>query len=63
MYQTRLTESPEYTAAREQLLLAEIELMRRREEVAAQRRKLPAGTAVSDYVLAAAAERAQEPGD
>jgi predicted dithiol-disulfide oxidoreductase (DUF899 family) len=49
--QTRLTESPEYAARREELRLAEIELMRHREEVAALRRKLPAGTAVSDYVF------------
>jgi len=49
--QTRLTESPEYTAAREELRLAEIELMRHREEVAALRRKLPVGAAVSDYVF------------
>ena len=51
MDQTRLTESPEYTARREELRLAEIELMRHREEVAALRRKLPEGPAVSDYVF------------
>jgi predicted dithiol-disulfide oxidoreductase (DUF899 family) len=41
--QSRLTESAEYTARREELRLAEIELMRHGEEVAALRRKLPEG--------------------
>ncbi|MFE1294640.1 DUF899 family protein [Streptomyces sp. NPDC058733] len=40
-----------YLAAREELRLAEIELMRHRERVAAQRRALPAGPAVEDYVF------------
>src|SRR6201992_1309613 len=42
-------ESAEYLAAREQLRLAEIDLMRRREQVAALRRALPQGPAVKDY--------------
>lgn len=49
---TRLSdEAPEYLAAREQLRLAEIELMRHREQVAALRRKLPPGPLVQDYVF------------
>ncbi|MEU3352264.1 DUF899 family protein [Streptomyces sp. NPDC037389] len=49
---TRLSgESAEYLAAREELRLAEIELMRHREEVAARRRALPRGTPVDDYVF------------
>ncbi|WP_189456043.1 DUF899 family protein [Streptomyces abikoensis] len=51
--QTRLPgESAEYLAAREELRLAEIELMRQRETVAARRRALPRGTPVDDYVFA-----------
>jgi predicted dithiol-disulfide oxidoreductase (DUF899 family) len=47
---TRLTdESAEYLAAREELRRAEIDLMRHRERVAAQRRALPPGPAVKDY--------------
>jgi predicted dithiol-disulfide oxidoreductase (DUF899 family) len=49
--QTRLTESPEYAARREELRRAEIELMRHREEVAALRRQLPPGAAVTDYAF------------
>jgi predicted dithiol-disulfide oxidoreductase (DUF899 family) len=49
--QTRLTESPEYAARREELRQAEIELMRHREEVAALRRQLPPGAAVTDYAF------------
>ncbi|MER7787099.1 DUF899 family protein [Streptomyces sp. NPDC097640] len=50
--QTRLPdESADYLAAREELRLAEIELMRHREEVAARRRALPAGPPVDDYVF------------
>src|SRR5215475_13647067 len=50
--QTNLTnESPEYLAQREQLRLAEIELMRQRERVAAMRRNLPQGAFLQDYVL------------
>ncbi|MER6422519.1 DUF899 family protein [Streptomyces sp. NPDC001137] len=49
---TRLAgETAEYLAAREELRLAEIELMRRREEVAAQRRALPPGPPVDDYTF------------
>lgn len=49
---TRLPgESAEYLAAREELRLAEIELMRRGEEVAARRRALPPGPPVDDYVF------------
>jgi predicted dithiol-disulfide oxidoreductase (DUF899 family) len=48
--QTRLPgETEEQLAAREELRLAEIELMRHRERVAAQRRALPQGPAVDDY--------------
>jgi predicted dithiol-disulfide oxidoreductase (DUF899 family) len=51
--QTRLSDEPsEYLAAREQLRLAEIELMRQRERVAAVRRDLPLGPVVQDYVFA-----------
>src|SRR5947208_9002932 len=47
---TRLTnESAEYVARREELRLAEIELMRQRERVAALRRHLPPGPALEDY--------------
>jgi len=48
---TRLEESPEYTARREDLRQAEVELMYQREKVAALRRSLPHGTAVEDYVF------------
>lgn len=49
---TRLAgESADYLAAREELRLAEIELMRHREEVAALRRSLPQGPPVDDYVF------------
>ncbi|OIK24147.1 hypothetical protein VT52_029395 [Streptomyces malaysiense] len=52
MRQTRLHgESAEYLAAREELRGAEIELMRRRERVAALRRSLPPGPEVDDYVF------------
>ena len=48
--QTNLTnESPEYLAKREELRLAEIELMRQRERVAAMRRNLPQGAPLQDY--------------
>jgi predicted dithiol-disulfide oxidoreductase (DUF899 family) len=48
--QTNLTsESSEYLAKREELRLAEIELMRQRERVAALRRHLPPGAAIQDY--------------
>ena len=51
MEQTRLTESEDYAARREELRLAEIELMRQRERVAALRRELPPGAVVEDYVF------------
>jgi predicted dithiol-disulfide oxidoreductase (DUF899 family) len=48
--QTNLTnESSEYLAKREELRLAEIELMRQRERVAALRRNLPEGAPIQDY--------------
>lgn len=50
--QTNLAgESEDYLDAREELRLAEIELMRHRERVAAQRRALPPGPPVDDYVF------------
>src|SRR5205807_2577128 len=48
--QTNLTnESPEYLAKREELRLAEIELMRQRERVAELRRHLPQGAPIQNY--------------
>src|ERR1700757_4026779 len=48
--QTNLTnEWSEYLAKREELRLAEIELMRQRERVAELRRHLPPGPALEDY--------------
>ena len=48
--QTNLpNESAEYLAKREEVRLAEIELMRQREHVAELRRALPKGAAVQDY--------------
>src|SRR5437667_8767940 len=48
--QTNLTnESAEYLAKREELRLAEVELMRQRERVAELRRHLPPGPALEDY--------------
>ena len=41
MRYTRLDQSPEYVAAHEELRLAEVDLMRRTESVAAMRRTLP----------------------
>jgi predicted dithiol-disulfide oxidoreductase (DUF899 family) len=50
MQYTRLTnQSPEYVEAREELRVAELELMRHREQVAARRRALPEGPVVTDY--------------
>src|SRR6266850_7938070 len=50
--QTNLTnESDEYLAKREELRLAEIELMRQRERVAELRRRLPKGAPVQDYIF------------
>jgi len=51
MRHTNLTESDEYLKAREELRLAEIELMRHRERVAQQRRDLPPGPGLPDYVF------------
>ena len=49
-WQTNLTnESEEYLARREELRLAEIELMEHREKVAKLRRALPQGAALQDY--------------
>lgn len=48
--QTNLpNESPEYLAKREELRLAEIELLNTRERVAALRRELPTGATIPDY--------------
>jgi predicted dithiol-disulfide oxidoreductase (DUF899 family) len=48
--QTNLTnESPEYLSKREELRLAEIDLMRQRERVAEMRRHLPQGAPLQDY--------------
>jgi predicted dithiol-disulfide oxidoreductase (DUF899 family) len=48
--QTNLTnESSEYLGKREELRLAEIELMRQRERVAELRRHLPQGATIQDY--------------
>jgi predicted dithiol-disulfide oxidoreductase (DUF899 family) len=48
--QTNLTnESADYLAKRDELRLAEIELMRQRERVAELRRRLPQGATVQDY--------------
>jgi len=50
--QTNLTnESSVYLAKREELRLAEIELMRQRERVADLRRRLPKGAAIPDYAF------------
>src|SRR6266571_8687266 len=50
--QTNLTnESAEYLSKREELRLAEIDLMRQRERVADLRRNLPEGAIVQDYVF------------
>ena len=50
--QTNLTnESADYLTKREELRLAEIELMRQRERVAELRRRLPEGAIVEDYVF------------
>jgi predicted dithiol-disulfide oxidoreductase (DUF899 family) len=52
MRQTNLTNEPaDYLARRDQLRLAEIELMRQRERVAELRRQLPDGATIDDYVF------------
>jgi len=48
---TRLAESSDYAARREELRLAEIALIDQRERVAAMRRALPEGARVDDYVF------------
>jgi len=48
---TRLPESDAYVTSREELRLAEIELLQSRELVAKMRRNLPEGAAVDDYVF------------
>ena len=50
--QTNLTkESADYLSKREELRLAEIELMRERERVAELRRQLPEGATIQDYAF------------
>jgi len=50
---TRLpNQSADYLARREELRLAEIDLMRHRERVAALRRRLPTGATIPDYAFA-----------
>ncbi|HEX4603079.1 MAG TPA: DUF899 family protein [Candidatus Angelobacter sp.] len=44
-------ESAEYLAKRDELRIAEIEMMRQIEQVAAMRRKLPKGQTMEDYVF------------
>lgn len=51
MRYTRLSQSPEYEQAREALRVAELELMQHVHAVAAQRRALPPGPVVDDYVF------------
>jgi len=52
MRQTNLpNESADYLSKREELRLAEIELMQQRERVAELRRQLPEGATVQDYVF------------
>jgi predicted dithiol-disulfide oxidoreductase (DUF899 family) len=49
---TNLANEPaEYLSRREELRLAEVELMKQRERVAALRRELPAGAIIEDYVF------------
>jgi predicted dithiol-disulfide oxidoreductase (DUF899 family) len=50
--QTNLAnESTEYLAKREELRLAEVDLMRQSERVAALRRELPKGAPVENYLF------------
>jgi predicted dithiol-disulfide oxidoreductase (DUF899 family) len=51
MHFTRLSESDEYRRQREELRVAELDLIDQAERVAALRRKLPADTVVDDYPL------------
>jgi predicted dithiol-disulfide oxidoreductase (DUF899 family) len=48
---TRLQESDEYAKHREELRVAEVELIEQRERVAALRRALPEGAVVDDYMF------------
>ena len=58
--QTNLSnESQEYLIKRDELRLAELELMRQREKVAALRRELPPGAVLQDYIFEDATD---EPG-
>ena len=61
MQLTRLTESEEYRRQREELRLAELELIDHVERVAALRRQLPADTVVDDYRFIDVASRAIVP--
>jgi predicted dithiol-disulfide oxidoreductase (DUF899 family) len=58
--QTRLKETPEYTTQRDELRRAEIDLMQKREEVAALRRNLPAGSIVDNYVFGEGPRRLED---
>lgn len=49
MHFTRLSESDEYRRQREELRVAELDLIDQAERVAALRRTLPADTVVDDY--------------
>jgi predicted dithiol-disulfide oxidoreductase (DUF899 family) len=51
MHFTRLSESDEYRRQREELRVAELDLIDQAERVAALRRRLPADTVVDDYPL------------
>jgi predicted dithiol-disulfide oxidoreductase (DUF899 family) len=51
MHFTRLSESDEYQRQREELRVAELDLIDQAERVAALRRRLPADTVVDDYQL------------
>ncbi len=51
MHFTRLNESDEYRQQREELRIAEMDLVDHVERVAALRRALPTGTLVDDYEL------------
>ncbi len=51
MEYTRLPESDDYRKRREELRLAEIDLIAQREQVAQMRRALPEGPVVDDYVF------------
>src|ERR1035441_9766337 len=51
MHFTRLSESDEYRRHREELRVAELDLIDQAERVAALRRTLPADTVVDDYQL------------